>query len=133
MSTAVPTQSFGYGFAAAGTVFHAALVIALFVIMIGFVPNAKKTFDEFGLTLPWLTLTMIRVSNWVVEYWWALVPLLLILGAGDFGLTAALRTHNRTAMVLWNVAVSLVLIAAIAAALVAIELPMVKLKEGLAR
>ena len=63
MSTAVPTQSFGYGFAAAGTVFHAALVIALFVIMIGFVPNAKKTFDEFGLTLPWLTLTMIRVSG----------------------------------------------------------------------
>ncbi len=134
MSTTSPThQTRGYGLAITGTVLHAALVLGLFVIYLVVVPSAKKTFDQFGLTLPWLTLTVIRVSNWVAEYWWSTVPVFLLAGAADFGLLAWLGVHTRIAAVLWMVGFALVLSAMIGITLLGIELPMAKLKEGLAK
>ena len=96
MSTTPPTdQTRGFGLATVGTVVAAVLVLTLFVLYVVRVPSAKKTFDEFGLALPWLTLSVIRVSNWVAEYWWSLAPVLLILGIGHFGLkTKTARTRG---------------------------------------
>ena len=134
MSTAPQTdQTRGFGLATVGTVVPAVLVLTLFVLYVVRVPSAKKTFDEFGLTLPWLTLSVIRVSNWVAEYWWSLGPVLLILGIGHFGLTAALGAHHRFAAMLWVVGVALFLAALVGLTVFAIELPMMKLKAGLAR
>ncbi len=74
-------------------------VAILTFIMVAIIPKFKKIFDEFGMTLPWATLTLIRVSNWMSEYWWT-IPLfpisLFFLGklvrlsrAGNFALDRA--------------------------------------------
>jgi type II secretory pathway component PulF len=133
MSTAPPTQSRGFGFAAFGTLLHAAQLFALLVLYISYIPRSKKTFDEFGMTLPWFTQTVIKFSNWVSEYWWALVPVAMALGALDFALTVILRKRSTATAILWIVGVVLVLFVPAAIALVAVELPMIKLREGLAR
>src|SRR5262245_11007032 len=54
-------------------VIFVAIAILTF-IMVAIIPKFKKIFDEFGLTLPWATQTLIRVSNWMSEYWWT-IPL----------------------------------------------------------
>jgi type IV pilus assembly protein PilC len=41
-------------------------------IMISIIPKFKKIFEEFGMTLPWATQTLIEVSNWFADYWWCL-------------------------------------------------------------
>ena len=62
-----------------GAMVYPAVVIFVAVsiltfIMVAIIPKFKKIFDEFGLTLPWATLTLIRISNWMAEYWWT-IPL----------------------------------------------------------
>lgn len=49
-------------------------VAILTFIMVAIIPKFKKIFDEFGLTLPWATQTLIRVSTWMSEFWWT-IPL----------------------------------------------------------
>src|SRR5262249_22107231 len=130
MSTTPPTdQTRSLTLAVVGTLTHAGLVLGLFVVLIVFVPPAKRTFDEFGVTLPWVTQIVIRISNWVAEYWWTTVPVLLLLGACDFVLMAALSAHNRFGALVWLVSVALVLAALIALTQWAIESPITKLRE----
>ena len=93
MSTAQPTGR-PLSFALAGIGTHAVQLFGLLVLYVSYVPRAKRTFDEFGMTLPWLTQSVIRLSNWVSEYWWTLVPVALILGAIDFALTAEDRSND---------------------------------------
>ena len=45
------------------------------VIMIWVVPSFKEVFTSFGADLPWLTLLVIKISDFFVEYWY------LIFGA----------------------------------------------------
>ena len=49
-------------------------VAILTFIMVAIIPKFKKIFDEFGLTLPWATQTLIRISTWMSVYWWT-IPL----------------------------------------------------------
>jgi type IV pilus assembly protein PilC len=49
-------------------------VAILTFIMVAIIPKFKKIFDEFGLTLPWATQTLIRISSWMSVYWWT-IPL----------------------------------------------------------
>jgi len=49
-------------------------VAILTFIMVAIIPKFKKIFDEFGLTLPWATQTLIRISVWMSEFWWT-IPL----------------------------------------------------------
>lgn len=133
MSAEPPTRTPGLTLAAAGTLLHAGQLFGLFVLYVWYVPRSKKTFDEFGLALPWLTQTVVKFSNWVCEYWWTLVPVALFLGAGSFALTVILRKSGWGAAVLWVAGVALVLLVPAAVAVYAIEFPMMKLREGLAR
>ncbi|MCI0703680.1 MAG: hypothetical protein L0241_21590 [Planctomycetia bacterium] len=126
-----PTR--GFGLAIAGTILHMGLVLSLFVLYVMFVPAAKRTFDEFGLALPWLTQTVIRVSNWFAEYWWAMVPMILLLGVGNFVWLWWMSQHRRFIAVLWIAGVSAVLVALVMITIGAIELPLMNLKEGLAK
>ena len=41
-------------------------------IMVSIIPKFKKIFEEFGMTLPWATQTLVDVSNWFADYWWCL-------------------------------------------------------------
>jgi type IV pilus assembly protein PilC len=56
-------------------------VLILTFIMIYIIPKFQKIFDDFKITLPWLTETLLAVSKWFVEYWYVipLIPLSLWL------------------------------------------------------
>ncbi|MBA4189718.1 MAG: pilus assembly protein PilC [Planctomycetaceae bacterium] len=62
-------------------------VAILTFIMVAIIPKFKKIFDEFGLTLPWATQTLIKISVWMSEFWWT-IPL---FPAGLYLLMKALR------------------------------------------
>lgn len=74
-------------------------VAILTFIMVAIIPKFKKIFDEFGMTLPWATQTLIRVSNWMSEYWWTiplfpvslyfLAKLIRLTRAGNYALDRA--------------------------------------------
>lgn len=75
-------------------------VAILTFIMVAIIPKFKKIFDEFGLSLPWATKTLINVSNWMADYWWTiplfpmsiylLVKLIRMSKAGNYALDRAL-------------------------------------------
>ncbi len=75
-------------------------VAILTFIMVSIIPKFKKIFDEFGLTLPWATQTLIKVSNWMSDFWWTipmfpmamylLVKLIRLSRAGNYALDRAL-------------------------------------------
>ena len=74
-------------------------VSILTFIMVAIIPKFKKIFDEFGLTLPWATQTLIRISNWMSEFWWTiplfpmavylLIKLVRMSRAGNYALDRA--------------------------------------------
>jgi type IV pilus assembly protein PilC len=69
-------------------------------IMVAIIPKFKKIFDEFGLSLPWATQTLIKVSVWMSEYWWTiplfpmgiylLIKLIRMSRAGNYALDRAI-------------------------------------------
>jgi type IV pilus assembly protein PilC len=123
----------GVGVAVVGTVVLAVLVLALFGMLVFYVPGAKKTFDEFGMTLPWATQTTIRASNWVAEYWLFAAPVVLLALGGNFALLESLGRRGRVVPALLVAAEALWLGTVLTLVAVAILLPMAKLHEGLAR
>src|SRR6266480_335114 len=68
-------------------------------IMVAIIPKFKKIFDDFQMKLPWATEMLIRVSNWMSEYWWTiplfpislyfLMKLVRLSRAGNFALDRA--------------------------------------------
>ena len=75
-------------------IFVAVCILTFIMVMI--IPKFKKIFDEFGLTLPWATQTLIKMSVWMSEYWWTiplfpmgiylLIKLLRLTRAGNYAL-----------------------------------------------
>jgi type IV pilus assembly protein PilC len=58
-----------------GAMVYPAVVICVAVgilifIMVAIIPKFKKIFDEFNLQLPWMTKTLIQISNWMAQYWY---------------------------------------------------------------
>ncbi len=122
------------GLAVVGTALHALFGLALFAGYAWYVPAAKRTFDQFGLRVGWLTADVVRVADWVADWRGQLVPLLGLFGALDFALIWLLaRRGPFAAPLLWLVGVALLLVGAGALTTYAIEVPMAKLREGLAK
>jgi type II secretory pathway component PulF len=133
MSTAEQTRrTRGLGLAVFGALTHAGLALALFGLLVWYVPAAKRTFDEYGLALPLATQSVIRLSNWVAGHWWALGPFLVFGAVGNFVLLRLLGREGRFGPLVWIAGGTLVLGAAVALTVVTIELPMTKLREALA-
>jgi type IV pilus assembly protein PilC len=78
-------------------IFVAVAILTFIMVMI--IPKFKKIFDEFGLTLPWATQTLIKISVWMSEYWWTiplfpitlflLIKLIRLSRAGNYALDRA--------------------------------------------
>lgn len=47
-------------------------------VMLKIIPAFNKIFDDFDAELPALTLALIRVSDWIVYFWWVLPTLSLL-------------------------------------------------------
>jgi type IV pilus assembly protein PilC len=61
------------------------------IIMIFVIPAFKQVFSNFGADLPALTLMVIAMSDFVVEWWWA------IFGGMAAGIYTFLKTWKRSA------------------------------------
>jgi type IV pilus assembly protein PilC len=87
-----------------GAMVYPAVVICVAVgiltfIMVFIIPKFKKIFDEFGMTLPWATQTLIKFSTWMADYWWTiplfpislyfLMKLIRLSRAGNYALDRA--------------------------------------------
>jgi len=71
-------------------------------IMVAIIPKFKKIFDEFGLSLPQATKTLIDISDWMASYWYVipLFPLGVYLFLKLVRLTKA-GNYALDRMVLW--------------------------------
>ncbi len=68
-----------------------ALAAALVVVNAFVIPQFAEMFDQLGGELPWTTQALIGTSDFVVNYWWALIA----AGAGlYFGVRAYTRTED---------------------------------------
>ena len=115
-----------------GTTIHLGLTACLFLVYVIYIPGVKKYFDEYGLVLPQLTLSLIRLSNWLAEYWWTVAPIALLVAIVEY-VVLSIAGQKTGFNVSWIVAVALVLALLLGATVYAMELPMQKVTEGLAR
>lgn len=127
-----PTRKFPV-IALAGTVVHGGIIIALLAILIVQVPNAKKMFDEFGLTLPWATQALVKLSLWADERLVLLLALLPLFLGIDFLIAWALGRARRPHQLGWLIAITVGLLLIVGAAELSVEMPLMKLREGLSR
>jgi type II secretory pathway component PulF len=66
---------------------HFLAVVVLIVALVRMVPEFLRLFKEFDADMPTMTQLVIRLSGIVVQYWYLLVPLVLVVDAAVlFGL-----------------------------------------------
>ena len=67
----------------------AVMVVVLIVMMTSIIPGFLETFEEMNMELPAVTLAVMAVSDWFVQWWWMLVIALVVLTVGGifFGRT----------------------------------------------
>ncbi|HEV3383492.1 MAG TPA: hypothetical protein VG097_01690 [Gemmata sp.] len=129
-TSSVPQSQSGRNRALAGTVLHAAL-LAFIAFMLWRAPSVKQKFDEFGLTLPWLTVKIFQLSNWFNDN---KVPASLAFSlyiSIDMALLQSLGKYKRSNQLICISAIGLLLLVIAIILTVSIELPMIKLQEGL--
>ena len=59
-----------------------AMVVVLIVMMVKIIPGFLKTFTEMNMELPKVTLGVMAVSDWFVEWWWLFLGVLIALIVG---------------------------------------------------
>lgn len=64
------------------TIVFSIMTLAFIIIMVFVVPQFAKLYDSFKSELPWATLILINVSNFMVKYGLILIPLLVLLSYG---------------------------------------------------
>ena len=67
----------------------AVMVIVLIVMMTTIIPQFLATFQDMNMELPGVTLAVMAVSDWFVQYWYVVILILVALAVGGtfFGRT----------------------------------------------
>lgn len=60
----------------------AVMIIVLIVMMVKIIPGFLATFTEMNMDLPKVTLAVMAVSDWFVEWWWLLAIIIVALVIG---------------------------------------------------
>ena len=55
----------------------ATMVVVLIVMMVKIIPGFLKTFTEMNMELPKVTLAVMAVSDWFVQWWWLFLGILV--------------------------------------------------------
>ena len=76
-----------------------AMIVVVVIMMVKVVPVLKTVFEDVGAELPWTTRSIIALSNFMVEKWWLILLVLLVL---IFGLWAYFR-HTKKGRFQWDV------------------------------
>jgi type II secretory pathway component PulF len=111
------------------------LWLALLVILAVVVPAQRKTFDEYGLKLPYLTQVAIDVGMWFADFWWVIIPcslpvLVFVALATWYFCYADNPRWLRTAWMLLIAGMPLVLTLIVVISLI---IPQMKLAQGMAK
>jgi type II secretory pathway component PulF len=132
MSTALLTeQKRDYRFAVFGTVFHSVITSALLAFYVCRIPGLEKVFDEFGLTLPWTSQVLIHCSIWLSMHLLTIALALPLFAAIDFIVIQLCGQLGRSSQTLWIIGIGLFMFIFGIITVFSLELPMIKLKEGL--
>lgn len=67
----------------------AVMIIVLIVMMVKIIPSFLKTFTDMDMELPKVTLAVMAVSDWFVEWWWLFLAVVI-------GLVVGAMLFNRT-------------------------------------
>lgn len=54
--------------------------IIVFIMITRVIPPLRDIFDEFNTTLPWTTRTLLGLSTFVTNYWWAILMFFILVG-----------------------------------------------------
>ena len=114
-------------------VIHSLLWCACIGLLVLHVPQAERVLKDFNMTLPTLTQFVLKLSRWADTYF-LLIP--FVLGSWllfDVAVLGYLRLNNRRAAWTWGLLNILLPLLFGALILFAMEMPMVKLLEGLSR
>src|SRR5690242_19139490 len=84
--------------------------VVITVIMTFVIPAFKQVFASFGANLPWLTLQVIAISDFFVNYWWAM--LIMIVGA-FIGIRLTIRRSESMRLLVHRLQLKLPVIGAI--------------------
>jgi type II secretory pathway component PulF len=115
-----------------GTVLHAAL-LAFILFYLWRAPSVKQQLDEFGVVLPATTQVILQLSNWFNENKVPVSLALSVLISIDLGLLQSLGKSNRSRQRQCILAIGLLLLVIGIFLAASIELPLMKLREELAR
>ena len=126
-------RAHGFGLAFAGAAVHTLLISALLAFGIWRVPYAKQAFDEYGMTISWATQIVIGLSTSLADNWQVVTPVLPLLPVIDFALIHLLGRCSRSLPLGWVGCFAVFLLAVGSFVLLGIEVPMMKLRDALAR
>jgi hypothetical protein len=117
------------------TLVHALLASPVLVYLLVFVPRYRSILADFDMQLPLATILVVDIADFLKSFWF-FVPFLLIgLFAVDFGVLYLLRRRRPPRLLLWTwfILGGLLLIGCFAVALLAMQLPMLELMDGLSK
>ena len=80
------------------------------VIMIFVIPAFKELFSSFGADLPTPTLVVMKISDFFVEWWWAIFG---IIGGGIYGFLQAWKRSRKVQMIMDRVMLKLPIFGAV--------------------
>ena len=114
--------------------FHAALWAPSVYVLVVVVPRYKRIFADFGMKLPWLTMLLIDVSDWVVSWWFLILFLPGLLILADVLVICWLRQRGNKALgLLWLLLWTLLPGAVLAILWIAINEPLLELMDALSK
>jgi len=70
------------------------MVVVLIVMMTSIIPGFLETFEEMNMELPAVTLAVMAVSDWFVQWWWLLVIGLVVLAVGGVLFSRTIRGQH---------------------------------------
>jgi hypothetical protein len=112
---------------------HALAWAPVIVALLTYVPKYKKIFADFGMKLPWLTETLIDVSD-AANDWLILVPVVyLLFVAMDGGTIYLMRRIARPLSWVWFVLLLLASFFSVFFIMTGVLAPMHELMEGLSK
>src|SRR5262249_45953662 len=128
------TRSAGYS-AAVMTAIHLMAWMPLFILFFFVVPRSKKIFADFGMKLPWITESIIDISDTMRDFFWFLPIIVAGAFVADAAILFLLRRDDRWRLLSWLPFLLLLVVPLVGCAIVwlGLELPMVELTEGLSR
>jgi type II secretory pathway component PulF len=115
---------------------HLFLWLVFVAIMIFYVPSRQSIFADYKIKVPDMTIVVLELSDWIMEFWFFLMPfLILFLLVADAPIYFFLRIYfkGRSPSRLWSAFMFFLPLAGLGIAFVALWLPYFRALERLSK